>query len=165
MIENVVKCSLSELFKFPTAPPHVKLSVLNVDSSNFLSEKLTSLRSLEAWYTSLEDKDLVFLAKNPFVRNLDWLSIGWNPGVTYKGVEALCESVRDGRMNLRWLDLTGTNYDATPYLNGEGEVAFWRMPAAAHNLATKFGYQRWMKLNGDEGMKVSRGNYPPSRFG
>lgn len=166
MIENVVKCSLSELFRFSTAPRHVKLTSLDVESFNFLSEKLTTLRSLEAWYVGLTNKDLLYLAKNPFAKNLDWLSIGWNPGVTYNGVEKLCESVRDGRLNLRWLDLRGTGYNATPYLYEEEGVTVWSMGEEARNLAKKFGYQRWMKLNGDEGYtEVPPENYPPSKFG
>ena len=68
-------------------------------------------------------------------------------------------------MDLYWLDLRGTSFDATPYLDGGGKLSVWRMPKAAHDLAKDFGYQKWMKLSGEEAKTViPANNYPPSRF-
>ena len=48
-----------------------------------------------------------------------------------------------GRLKkLDWLDLTGTSFDASPYVDGH----YWRINEHAKQLATEYGYQRWMML-------------------
>lgn len=61
------------------------------------------------------------------------------------GIRAICESVKKGLIedsNFDWLNLIGTGYDATPYIDGH----YWRMSYLAKELVSEFGYQRWMMM-------------------
>lgn len=78
-------------------------------------------------------------------RSFRWetLSLSNNPKVNRPAVEALCDAIRGGRLNPRFIDLRATDYDATPYLEWlDDDHVMWRRPARNRELEKIYGYQR-----------------------
>ncbi len=149
---------------------HAELIQLDLPPYAFRELDLSHLRSLDASRVGMSDEDVVALASNRSLGRLRWLSLKGSP-ITREGVAAICRAVSDGRLPaLTWLDLTATECEATPYLDGDAERTRWRMPRAAHQLRAEFGTQAWMTLGSHEPDAeneeyVDTADYPPSRFG
>lgn len=112
--------------------------------------------SLDLSRLELDDQVLSILFEGVVAPRLRWLDLSGNAGVGIAGVEAICLAVRDRRLpSLAWLDLLGTAYDATPYLDG----CYARMTEEALSLAQRYGTQRWMMIGSGAEGQAAAGRY------
>ena len=126
------------------------------------------LFSLDIARLQLNDEFVMRFVDAGNYRNLRWLDLSGNPRISYVAVEAIAIAVQQGKMPLlEWLDLLGTDCDATPYVDG----CYWRMTDAARQLATLYGYQPWMMLGSripemanKELLTFDQRRTPPNRF-
>lgn len=130
---------------------------------------LEYVETLDISRLGLTSNDVKLLFCSPFIENLRWLSLAGNVNVGEEAIQWICWNIEKGVLNLDWLDLRGTACDATPYLDGEfGEVAVWRMPLIARNLAKDFGYQKWMTLGRPSELEneeyIPTSSFPVPRF-
>jgi hypothetical protein len=108
-----------------------------------VSSQLASVRCLDLSRLRLEDKRFIEFLEAGRLTNLRRLDLSGNPGITSSSVSAICGAVAAGRLpNLNCLELNGTECDASPYIDGH----YWRISEAARQLASEFGFQRWMML-------------------
>ena len=129
---------------------------------------LYRLKSLNMSRLDLTDQMIVAFFSLAHLNDLRWLDLSGNRHVTEVGVRSICESVKIGLLpRLDWLNLIGTSFDATPYIDGH----YWRISNNARKLAEKFGYQRWMMLgsrNPDlenyEVLSTHEISFPPGMF-
>ena len=97
---------------------------------------------LSTWY---EDRDVDL--ESILRPELRWLCLSGNRKVTEETVVRICEEIRQGRLDLLWLGLKGTSFDASPYLeNIADDVDCWRRPGENRRLEERFGLQRWMTM-------------------
>lgn len=147
----------------------IHLTIIDIDiplEKLFKSEKVRRLRSLDLSRLNITDEHILFLSQSENLRQLRWLDLSGNSEITQSGVEYICTGFLEGRIkDLEWLDLLGTQCDATPYLDG----LRWRISTLAKKLAQRFGFQKWMMLGSREPENeyseiVSEECYPQSRF-
>ncbi len=101
------------------------------------------LQSLDLSRLNLSDDYIREFFSSAQLSKLRSIDLSGNQGVTEAGVRCICEAINDGRLGkLDWLDLTGTDFDASPYIDGH----YWRINDNARPLAGEFGFQRWMML-------------------
>jgi hypothetical protein len=161
-----------------SAADFVKGSIKNVDI-NIVSMDLPivefsscvllrGLMSLNLSRLDLTDEAVDCFISNACLTNLRWLDLSGNRNVTKTGVISICKSVSDGLLpKLEWLNLIGTGFDATPYIDGH----YWRISNYARQLIDDFGYQYWMMLGSrqpemenSEVLTTSERRFPPGTF-
>ncbi|MEJ0063603.1 MAG: hypothetical protein WDO70_10525 [Alphaproteobacteria bacterium] len=159
-----------EIIKAGRAPSHVELwkaeGVSVEDLFRLVDWSLT--KSLNASQLAVQDDFAVALAGCETIKNLWWLDLAGNSGIARDGVRAIAEGVQQGRLpKLEWMNLIGTEYDATPYIDG----SYWRMTRNAESLTEEFGAQAWMmlgsrqpELSGREPLRPLERRLPPDRF-
>lgn len=129
---------------------------------------LEFVETLDASRLGLEPRDVVMLFATDFSHNVRWLDLSGNAAVDEFAVRWICHLNKHGYLDLEWLDLRGTDYDATPYFEEgfSGELDYWRMPRITRELAEEYGVQRWMTMGlpiKEEG-EVRRTALKPPRF-
>ncbi len=154
---------------------YINLTELDIDSKQLFNHyPLESMVALDASYLDLTDQDLINMAESKSLRSLVWLSLAENPKITEVGVKAICQAIKERRMDPEWIDLKGTGYCATPYLDDDVDYAgkmnpcTWRIGKNGNDLMNEFGHQRWMSFGRPiEKMDVElidSATYPRNRF-
>lgn len=130
---------------------------------------LQHIISLDASRIGIDNDDVCALVQSPYLGKLRWLNLAGN-SIDETGVRAICNAIKEGRFQLAWLDLRGTDFDATPYLDDDGTwdgTDLWRMPRKTHILAKEFGFQKWMTLgypaNEENKKYIPVNSFPPKR--
>jgi len=168
-LPEVVVATAGELQDLAGGIRHLNISDLDVGADEIAhSLSAMDLRSVDASRLDLDDETVRALAKVWTLPHLRWLNLSGNPRVGVRSIEAIASSVGDGRLrHLEWLDLLGTDFDATPYVDGY----YWRITEEARQIARSYGYQRWMMLGsriaamaGIEPLTTKQRRLPPNRF-
>jgi len=110
-----------------------------------LAAKLAALgpKTLDLSRLDINDAEVEALICRLPMRNLRWLNLSFNRHVTEIAVSAIAAAVSNGGLAiLSWLNLEGTQFNATPYVDG----MTWRMSERARQLTKDFGLQRWMMM-------------------
>lgn len=123
---------------------HLDISVMDVGPEALAqSRTFHQVWSLDLARLDLEDEFIVKLFKSGIFRNLRWLDLSGNARISLSAIEAISAAVFAGRLpRLVWIDLLGTDCDASPYIDGR----HWRMSQVAIGLARSYGSQPWMML-------------------
>lgn len=168
-VECVAAVSCDEFRALRGQVQHVDVMSRDASGVEFArSRAATRVRSLDLSRLDIDDDWLAGMVEGLRFRNLGWVDLSGNPRVTRTGVEAVAAAVeRGGLPSLWWLELAGTEWDATPYVDGFS----WRMSERARQMANRYGHQRWMMLgsrlpqleNAEVLVKTER-ELPPSRF-
>jgi hypothetical protein len=146
----------SEFIESELPVSDVNITRLDVSYQDFTdSRNIPHVKALDLSRLLLTDKDICEIFSQARFESLVWLNLAGNQGITETGVRAICESVRSGLSgNLDWLNLVGTECDASPYVDRH----YWRMSPHAKELASEFGDQRWMmlgsRISADEMLEV-----------
>jgi hypothetical protein len=159
----------SEFVAAKRAPAHVNLTAADVSFEVlFTAQSWSTVKTLDASRLHVDDSFLIALGNSRRLDQLWWLDLSGNPDVTRRGVQSIAKGVAERRIpKLAWLNLLGTQCDATPYLDG----SYWRMARSATELAKEFGAQKWMMLGsrqpqlaGREPLAPAARHVPPDRF-
>lgn len=142
----------------------VDAPIINLSKSAHISQ----LQSLDISRLQLDNDSVVSLVQSTHFRNLRWLDLSGNSNISFSSVRVIAEAVSNGRFPcLQWIDLLGTDCDATPYVDGR----YWRISDLARSLANEFGYQPWMmlgsripELENRELLTSIQRQVPPDRF-
>ena len=123
---------------------HLNLTSIDTPIGDIASApNVPYLRSLDLSRLNLSDDFIHDFFSSAQLLKLHSIDLSGNHGVTETGVRCICEAINAGRLSkLDWLDLTGTDFDASPYIDGH----YWRINNHARHLAEVFGFQRWMML-------------------
>lgn len=162
----MIEMRASEFLDYPEPVKHLSINCWDVDTVSFgLDKKLTEAVSLDISRLGVDDFDVVGLVYSPYLTNLRWLSLAGNV-IGEIAVRTLCYAGKHLGWDLQWLDLRGTDCDATPYLDGGDDMTtLWRMPLITHLLLKEYGWQKWMTLGhppSDECNKyIEMKSYPP----
>ena len=161
------------LDEFCALPVDSELSLVEIRAFNVSQEQLAAalqgspIRNVVALDVSrlgLNDFDVTTIMDilSEGGSKLRWLKLAWNTEITQASVNSICAAVRDG-LDLRWIDLVGTGFNATPYFEDPITTALnadktkhthlswdqyrlmWRIPRCTRQLAEKWGWQSWMK--------------------
>lgn len=147
----------------------VNITALDISIEELAKSKvLNIIKSLNLSRLNLSDDMVKIFFSNAILKNLRWLDLSGNRDVTEEGVRSICSSVKNGSLpQLDWLNLIGTSFDATPYVDGH----YWRISNNARKLAADYGFQRWMMLGSrnpdlenDEVLTNSERRFPPGTF-
>jgi hypothetical protein len=138
------RLTAAEFIQSESIPDDVKISTFNALFSDFATSKnIQHIKSLDLRCLGLTDQHISQIFSTAKFESLVWLDLSCNPDITEVGVRAICESIKNGSLGrLDWLNLLGTECDATPYIDGH----YWRISGYAKKLAEEFGYQQWMML-------------------
>jgi hypothetical protein len=148
---------------------HVNLTALDCSVHHIVASKTARyLRSLDLSRLELQDHVVRSLVESAQFQNLRWLDLSGNPDITFAAVDAIAAAVHSRALpHLCWLDLLGTDCDATPYVDGY----YWRITEPACHLADRYGYQQWMmlgskipKMANSELLTEVQRRTPPDRF-
>lgn len=147
MKDLTVKMRASEALVAEKLPEHLDIDCWDALTEQFFAmQRLVDVISLDLQRIGINDDDVIALARCPFLPNLRWLSLVGNR-ISDLAVREICRAIQGGWFDLNWLDLVGTDYDATIYLDGGDEnEAYWRLPKASNDLRKEFGLQYWMTI-------------------
>ena len=168
-LDKVQLMTAKQYVAIDSAPRHIELVEMNAKPWEIGEVRAaTRLRSLGLSRLELNDSQAIEIFSSGRFRNLRWIDLSGNPSITVATVEAIATAVDMGVMPfLEWLDLLGTDYDATPYIDGFS----WRISDAARPIAERVGYQRWMMLGckirefeAIELLPAEQRKTPPNRF-
>lgn len=128
---------------------------------------LEHVETLDVSRLGLDTGDVMMIFSSSFSNNLRWLDLSGN-AIGEDAIRWICYLTQKGYVDLEWLDLRGTDFEATPYfeLGFCGELDYWRMPRITRDLAEEFGVQRWMTTGFpmEEEGETRRAAKKPERF-
>ena len=161
--------SAAELADCPDQLTDINITRMDAPITELAKAKiLYGLKSLNMSRLDLTDDMVSVFFESACLKNLRWLDLSGNRCVSELGVRSICKSVKNGSLTqLDWLNLTGTSFDATPYVDGH----YWRISNNAKKLAQEYGFQRWMmlgsqipELENHEVLTTSETSFPPGMF-
>ena len=141
---SLIGLSAAEFIRSDVRINDLNITMFNDTCRDFsYAKNVPYLRVLDLSRLTLTDENIHDIFSVANFLNLRGLDLSGNRGVSERGVRVICNAIRKGQLKqLDWLDLTGTSFDVSPYIDGH----YWRINEQAKKLADEFGYQRWMML-------------------